>query len=73
MGNMQKFKGQHLVKIVGWDKDDKNIPYWIIENDWGTSWGEEGLARLNMYSQDLKVDEFAIAPILKTESAQSAA
>lgn len=50
MSNVQKFKGKHLVKIVGWDKDEKNIPYWIIESDWGTSWGEEGLARLNMYS-----------------------
>lgn len=31
----------HAVSIVGFDKS-ADVPYWIVRNQWGTSWGDEG-------------------------------
>lgn len=36
---------QHAVTIIGWGKDS-GIPYWLIQNSFGTKWGEEGYAKV---------------------------
>jgi len=35
------------VTIMGWGKSE-GTPYWVVKNSWGTSWGEEGYARVAM-------------------------
>ena len=35
----------HAVTIIGWGKD-KGIPYWLIQNSFGESWGEKGYAKV---------------------------
>ena len=35
----------HCVQLVGYDTT-ASPPYWIVRNQWGTSWGEEGYIRL---------------------------
>jgi hypothetical protein len=38
------------VVIVGYDRQPSTggDPYWIVQNSWGTSWGEGGYARIVM-------------------------
>jgi hypothetical protein len=37
---------QHLIVILGWGSDPE--PHWIIQNSWGTEWGERGRGKLAM-------------------------
>ncbi|CDW71295.1 cathepsin l [Stylonychia lemnae] len=38
----------HAVVLVGWGQQDKTTNYWIIKNSFGTSWGENGYAKILM-------------------------
>jgi hypothetical protein len=37
----------HSVLVVGYNTQ-ASIPYWIVQNSWGTGWGEHGYIRLAM-------------------------
>merc|ERR1712194_323719 len=39
----------HAVTVLGWGKSEGQN-YWLIENAWGKTWGEEGYARVAMGS-----------------------
>ena len=33
----------HAVNLVGYGTDpDTNLPYWIVQNQWGDQWGQNG-------------------------------
>ena len=53
-------KGNHVVKILGWEKndDDKGLSFWIIQNVWGKDWGENGYGKIAM--GETLLDQFAI-------------
>lgn len=40
------FVGYHAVKIIGWGHDQYAGNYWIVQNSWGTFWGENGFFRI---------------------------
>ena len=40
-----KALGGHAVKIIGWGVEN-GVKYWLIANSWGTTWGENGLFRI---------------------------
>ncbi|XP_038611070.1 cathepsin O isoform X2 [Tachyglossus aculeatus] len=40
-------EANHAVLITGYDKSG-SIPYWIVRNSWGSSWGVNGYAHVKM-------------------------
>ena len=62
-----KLEGTQAVKIVGWGADDEGQEYWIIENSWGTSWGQDGFAHVKMNSHDSMLDKFAVGCITNAQ------
>ncbi|XP_024537799.1 actinidain [Selaginella moellendorffii] len=35
----------HAVLVIGYGTEG-GMPYWIIKNSWGTSWGEDGFMKI---------------------------
>ena len=46
--DIPRFSGYHTVKVIGWgiDSEGEANKYWIVENTWGSDWGENGYARI---------------------------
>lgn len=57
----RKLEGSIFVKIVGWDKGDKNNEFWILESTWGKNWGDNGFAKVRMNVAGSMLDNMAIA------------
>lgn len=60
-----RFAGQHAIRIVGWgtetgeeNEQNKGNKYWIIQNTWGKTWGEDGFAKISV-GQELFFDQYA--------------
>ena len=68
---MAKFKSGQAVKIYGWGSDElegeQKVEYWLVENSWGKSWGEEGTARIKLRISDNLLDQFALGALPKVE------
>jgi C1A family cysteine protease len=58
----------HAVLIVGYD-DTVSVPYWIVKNQWGTSWGESGYIRLAKGSNQCGLADAATSSIVSASSA----
>lgn len=57
--------GGHAIKIVGWGFcKDYNVFYWIIQNSWGTDWGEDGFFRIQMGECDIDDVAYSCDPLL---------
>jgi cathepsin B len=50
--------GGHAVKVVGWGHEESTF-FWIVQNSWGASWGENGYFRIENWHDD-KASGFAI-------------
>jgi cathepsin B len=55
-----KFNGQHIVKIIGWEKNVDGAEHWIIENVWGADWGENGYAKILGQDKSTMLDYYAL-------------
>lgn len=59
------YAGGHIVKIVGWGVEN-GMKYWLIENTWGSDWGENGLAKIGIVDKDdLHLSQLAIAAVVE--------
>jgi hypothetical protein len=47
------------VKVLGWEKTPDGQTSWIVENTWGTSWGQLGYASI-VSNGETQLDYFAI-------------
>ena len=55
----------HAVALVGYGSDPAGGDYWIIHNNWGSHWGENGFARMARNAiLNCEIDSFALYPIL---------
>jgi hypothetical protein len=46
-GGTSVHAGGHAMTLVGWGEEN-GIPYWLVQNSWGRSWGEDGMGRIRM-------------------------
>jgi len=53
--------GGHAVMIIGWGKENGQ-EYWIAENSWGPTWGEEGYFRIALGECNFDANAYAGVP-----------
>ncbi|KAL9653872.1 hypothetical protein ABK040_012932 [Willaertia magna] len=52
-----QYVGRHAVRVVGWGVDQtNNLPFWIIANSWGSSWGEGGFFRMKRGNDECGIE-----------------
>jgi len=57
--------GAHAVKIIGWGTDKTtHIPYWLIANSWGESWGERGFFRMRRGTNECNIENEVVAGLI---------
>lgn len=53
------FEGLHAMKVVGWGNDSTHGEYFIIQNQWGSVWGDSGFIKVK--KGEIGIDIFAVA------------
>eukprot|EP00796_Vickermania_ingenoplastis_P012354 gene12355-8482_t len=50
----------HGVLLVGYN-NSAPVPYWIVKNSWGPSWGEQGYIRIKKGSNECLMKEYVVS------------
>merc|ERR1712232_24276 len=59
--NIGAHLGGHAIVSVGYGINDHDgLKYWLIQNSWGTHWGDDGFAMLHRGKNMLKIEEGAV-------------
>lgn len=67
------YQGGHAVKVVGFGEENINgniVPYWLVANSWGESWGENGYFRILRGSNECEFESYVIAGLPKANSSE---
>jgi len=52
--------GGHCIKIIGWGVED-GLPYWLINNSWTTSWGDNGQFKILRGQDECGIEDSVVA------------
>jgi cathepsin C len=55
-------KVDHSVLLVGWGEDNGD-KYWLLQNTWGPSWGEEGFFRMRRGKDEFGIESICEAAV----------
>ena len=59
------YAGGHIIKVIGWGVE-KGRKYWLIENTWGSDWGEDGFGKIELIDKDdLHISQLVIASVIE--------
>ena len=50
-------RGGHAVATIGWGTDN-GVDYWLAENSWGPTWGENGYFRIRRGTDECQFESF---------------
>jgi cathepsin B len=53
-------EGGHAVVLLGWGVEG-GVPYWLVQNSWGTSWGEAGHFKIIRGRNECNIENDVIA------------
>lgn len=53
--------GAHAITLIGWGTTSDGTDYWIAENQWGTSWGEDGYVRIKRGTNEVGIEQYIYA------------
>jgi len=56
--------GGHCIKIIGWGMED-GLPYWLCNNSWTTSWGDNGQFKILRGSDECGIEDDVVAGMAK--------
>lgn len=56
----------HAVKIIGWGVE-KDTPYWLCANSWGTEWGDNGFFKIIRGNNECEIENNVVAGLMKIE------
>ena len=57
----QKVDGMIFVKVVGWETSDDGSQYWLIDPLWGRTWGDDGVGKVLIGTDESLLDQVGIS------------
>lgn len=58
----EAYEQLHTVEIVGWGEEG-GTPYWLVQNSFGSEWGENGTIRILRGGNVLGIESYATAGV----------
>jgi len=55
------YLGGHCVKCLGWGVDANGDPYWLCNNSWTTTWGDNGQFKILRGSDECGIEDDVVA------------
>lgn len=57
--DQSKLEGVALIKVIGWGENENGVRYWLVDPLWGQSWGEEGVGKVKVNSEESLIEKYA--------------